>query len=73
MFRLFKALGAVLCLIFALSFATPNAAADQFVYTYTATPSQLVATFTTDPMAAVTTETTILAGDLASFSLTGSF
>ena len=73
MFRRFKALGAVLCLIFALSFATPNVAADQFVYTYASTPSQLVATFTTDPMAAVTTEITILAGDLASFSLTGSF
>jgi len=72
MHSLFKAFGAVLCLIFALSFATPNAAADH-VYTYTTTPSQLVATFTTDPMAAVTTETTILAADLASFSLTGSF
>jgi PEP-CTERM motif-containing protein len=35
MSRLFKALGAVLCLVFALCFAAPNAHADTFTYTYT--------------------------------------
>jgi hypothetical protein len=70
---LFKTVGAVLCLVFALCFAAPNAVADEFVYTYTVTPPILAATFTTNPMAVVTTETSILAGDLASFSLTGSF
>jgi hypothetical protein len=68
----FKNLGAVDCLVFALRFAAPNAA-DEFVYTYTVTfgPAIFSATFTNDPMAAVTAPTTILAGDLVSFSLTG--
>jgi uncharacterized membrane protein len=68
----FKTLGAVVCLVFALRFAAPNAA-DEFVYTYTVTfgPAIFGATFTTDPMGSVTAPTTILAGDLVSFSLTG--
>lgn len=70
---LFKTLGAVVCLVFALSFAAPNAAADEFVYTYTVIePAGFGATFTTNPIAAVTAPTAILAADLASFSLTGS-
>jgi hypothetical protein len=69
---LFKTLGAVLCLVFALCFAAPNAVADEFVYTYTIPGGSLASTFTTDPIAAITAPTTILAADLASFSLTGS-
>ena len=34
---LFKTVGAVLCLVFALCFAAPNAHADTFTYTYTGT------------------------------------
>lgn len=68
-----KAFIAVLGLVIGLCFAAPNAVADQFVYTYTIGPSGFGSTFTTEPMSAVTAETTILAGDLASFSLTGSF
>ena len=72
---LFKTLGVVLCLAFALCFVAPNAAADEFVYTYTITsnPSVYGGTFTTNPMAAVTAQVLILAADLASFSVTGSF
>jgi hypothetical protein len=32
---LFKTIGAVFCLVFALGFAAPNAHADSFTYTYT--------------------------------------
>ena len=75
MHSLFKPIVAVLCLVFALCFLAPNAVADEFVYTYTVTffdPAVYGATFTTNPMAAITAQTTILAADLASFSLTGS-
>jgi hypothetical protein len=34
---LFKTIGAVVCLVFALSFVAPNAHADTFTYTYTGT------------------------------------
>ena len=37
---LFKTLGVVLCLAFALCFAAPNAAADEFVYTVTDNDTQ---------------------------------
>lgn len=56
--------------------AAPAAHADDFTYTYSATfqpVSDYGATFTTGPMAAVTMSTTILAPDLASSSLTGSW
>jgi hypothetical protein len=41
----FKTLGAVVCLVFALCFAAPNAVADQFVYTVTSTLSGLSTQF----------------------------
>jgi hypothetical protein len=37
---LFKTVGAVLCLVFALCFAAPNAHADEFVYTVTVGSTQ---------------------------------
>jgi PEP-CTERM motif len=42
---LFKTIGAVLCLVFALSFAVPNAHADSYSATFTGGPTALDVTF----------------------------
>ena len=58
-----------------VAIGAPYAHADSFVYTYTVTfdPALYGATFTTKPMQTVTMSTTLIAVDLRSYSLTGSF
>ena len=65
--NLFKALGAGLCLVFALSFAVPNAHADSFTYSYT----EGSFSWTTGAISAVTMETTVFAADLTAASTSG--
>jgi hypothetical protein len=64
---LFKALGAVLCLVFALCLAAPSAHADSFTYTYTDTFLGL--SLTTAAISAVTMQTTV--ADLTATSTSG--
>jgi hypothetical protein len=69
-------IGALAVLLVAIS--APKAHADTFTYTYTSdelncgtTGNCAVYSWTTVAIAAVTSETTILAADLATFSLSG--
>ena len=64
---LFKALGAVLCLVFALCLAAPNAHADTFTYTYT--NAFIGFSWTTAAISAVTMETAV--ADLTATSTSG--
>ena len=66
---IFKAFGALLCLLFALSFATPNAHADSFTYTYTDTDFGF--SWTTAAISAVTMATTVSAANLTAASTSG--
>jgi len=66
---LFKPIGASLCLVFALSFAAPNAHADSFTYTYTNTLFGF--SWTTAAISGVTMETTVSAAGLTAASTSG--
>ena len=70
MANLFKTIGAVLCLVFALFFAAPNAHADSFTYTYTDTAMGF--SWTTAAISAVTMQTVVSAADLIATSTSGS-
>ena len=70
---LFKPIGAVLCLVFALSFAAPNARADSlFEYTVSSTDPFLAFSFTTVPIPLSDLGVALPTSDLSAFSLTGS-
>jgi hypothetical protein len=66
---LFKTVGAVFCLVFAFSFAAPNAHADSFTYSYTDTFFGL--SWTTAAIPAVTMQTTVSAANLTAASAPG--
>jgi len=66
---LFKTIGAVFCLVFALGFAAPNAHADSFTYTYT--NALFGFSWTTEAISAVTMETTVSAAGLTAASTSG--
>jgi hypothetical protein len=66
MHSLFKQIVAVLCLVFALFFAAPDAYADSFKYTYTNTSEDF--SWTTEDIPAVTMQTSVPAADLIAAS-----
>jgi hypothetical protein len=78
---LFKTVGAVLCLAFALCFVAPNAHADSFTYTFTSIDKSIGCSvdpsncgsysWTTEAIPAVTSETTLTAAQLTSTTLVG--
>jgi hypothetical protein len=70
---LFKSIGAVLWLVFALCFAVPNARADSlFEYTVSSTDPFLAFSFTTVPIPLSDLGVALSTSDLSAFSLTGS-
>ena len=68
-----ETLGAVLCLVFALCFAAPNAHADTlFTYMYTASlGSGNSYSWSTEPISAVTEPASLTAAELTAASVTG--
>jgi hypothetical protein len=73
MATLFKPIGAVLCLVFALCFAAPNAQADTlFVYTVEFFDSIAGFSFTTVPVPLTDLGVVLPTSDLSASSLTGS-
>jgi len=70
---LFKPIGAVLFLVFALCVAAPNARADSlFEYTVSSTDPFLAFSFTTVPIPLSDLGVALPTSDLSAFSLTGS-